>query len=43
MWLAGSQFPNQGLNPGLKIPMDGGVWWGFSPYGHNELDMTEAT
>ena len=28
----------------LKNPMDIGDWWAiYSPWGHNELDMTEMT
>ena len=24
-----------------RIPWTGGAWWGYSPWGHKELDMTE--
>ena len=24
-----------------RIPMDRGAWGGYSPWGHNELDLTE--
>ena len=27
----------------LEYPMDGGVWLGYSPWGHKESDVTEAT
>ena len=27
----------------LENPMDGGAWWAYSPWGHIELDTTEAT
>ena len=27
----------------LENPMDRGAWWGYSPWGHTELDMTEVT
>ena len=27
----------------LENPMDSGAWWGYSPWGHTELDMTEVT
>ena len=26
----------------LENPMDRGVWWATSPWGHKELDMTEC-
>ena len=31
-------------NPvGLENSMDRGAWWGYSPWGHKESDMTEHT
>ena len=27
----------------LENPTDRGAWWGYSPWGCKELDMTEAT
>jgi len=27
----------------LENPMERGAWGGYSPWGHKELDMTEAT
>ena len=27
----------------LENPTDRGAWWGYSPRGRKELDMTEAT
>ena len=46
--------PRSGRSPGggqdnplqyscLENPMDRGAWWGYSPWGHKESDMTEAT
>ena len=50
---AGS-IPGSGRSPGggnsnplqyssLENPMDRGAWWGYSPWGHTEMDMTEVT
>ena len=25
----------------LENPMDRGAWWGYSPWGHKELGLTE--
>ena len=41
------RFPGEGNgNPlqysCLQNPMDRGAWWGCSPCGHKELDMTEG-
>ena len=44
--------PGSGRSPGegngnplqyscLENSMNGGAWWGYSPRGHRELDMTE--
>ena len=27
----------------LENPMHGGAWWGYSPWGYRESDMTEVT
>ena len=46
--------PGSGRSPGegngnplqyssLENPMDRGAWWGYSPWGQTELDMTEMT
>ena len=29
--------------PCLENPMERGAWWGYSPWGCKELDMTEVT
>ena len=50
---AGS-IPGSGRSPGggnsnplqyssLENPMDRGAWWGYSPWGHTEMNMTEVT
>ena len=28
--------------PTLENPMDRGAWWGYSPWGHKELGITEG-